>query len=276
MADASERRRSVVGDIDLRLPSGAWRRLRLRSAAAGPALGLAKPGDRVAGIVRGGRCGRGGRFGRRARARARPRARGGSWPDRGGRGRLGGRRGRRRGRCRSRRCGPAAATSPMTAASLSAATSPRSIAARADEPAARSRAASIPATSTGRGATAARRRQPPASQRRASASSRRPIDTRRSAMSSGQRRSARIEQCRPEVGVRVGRLEVVGPGLDRRLDRAPAGRRPERGEERLVRPEQAVLGGGRRDEAERPPERRRAGPRLRHPDDVRPGIDLAE
>ena len=165
---------------------------------------------------------------------------------------------------------------PAAAASLVAATSPRSIAARADEPAARSRAASIPATSTGRGATAARRRQPPASQRRASASSRRPIDTRRSAMSSGQRRRARISS----VGQRSVYASVVSrswvQGWIGRLDRAPAGRRPERGEERLVRPEQAVLGGRRRDEAERPPERRRAGPRLRHPDDVRPGVDLAE
>ena len=84
------------------------------------------------------------------------------------------------------------------------------------------------------------------------------------------------EEPRPEIGRRGVGGQVVRPRLRRRLDRPAARRRAERGEVRLVRAEDPVLRGGRRDEPERPPQGRVPRPRLRDPDHVRPGVDLAE
>ena len=164
-------------------------------------------------------------------------------------------------RCgRGRRCADLA---------LADAESPRRIAARADDPAARSRAASMPATSTGRGATDAT--PAPAAGHPAPRVGQLAPPDRDPPQGDVERpqQQRQDQQHRPEVGVGVGRLEVVGPRLGRQVDRPPAGRRAERREERLVRAEEPVLGGRRRDEAQRPPERRRAGPRLRDADDVR-------
>ena len=84
------------------------------------------------------------------------------------------------------------------------------------------------------------------------------------------------EEQRPQVGEPVGGGQVVPPRVERRGDDRPAGRRPQRGQERLVGAELPVLGRGLGDQPDRPTERRRARPGLGHPDRVRPRLDLAE
>ena len=84
------------------------------------------------------------------------------------------------------------------------------------------------------------------------------------------------QQHRPQVGEPVGGRQVVPPRVERGGDDRPAGRRPKRGEERLVGAELPVLGRGLGDQPDRPTERRRARPGLGHPDGVRPRLDLAE
>ena len=84
------------------------------------------------------------------------------------------------------------------------------------------------------------------------------------------------EQERPQVGRQVGGGQVVDPRILGQRDDRAAGRRPQRGQVRLVGTQEAVLRGGRGDQADGPAQRRRPGLRLGHPDGVRPGIDLPE
>ena len=151
------------------------------------------------------------------------------------------------------------------------------IAARASLVRARPLAASSPSAVAVRGA-AARRRRPmpadPAARRRQLAPPERHPPQGDVERPQQQRQD---QQQRPQLGEPVRGGQVVastGPAAVA-IDR-PAGRRPQRGEERLVGAEQPVLGRGRRDQPDRPPERRRPRPRLRDPDGVRARLDLAE
>ena len=111
---------------------------------------------------------------------------------------------------------------------------------------------------------------------RASTSSRRPSETRRSAMSSGQSRSARISSHgHSSVNDDVRRRSWIH-GIGRERDLASAGRRAQRRQERQVDAEQPVLRGDGLHQPDGPPERRRARPRLADPHRVRARLDLAE
>ena len=233
-----------------------------RSAVARSTLGVAESGHRV------------GRFGGGRRGRVGV-----------GRGRRGRGAGGGRGRRGSRRCpstsaaaaaGPDSATRRRSGLPVAARPERFAIAARDSLVRARPLAASIPSAVAVRGPAARRRRPIPPTQPRAAASSRRPSDIRRRAMSSGHRSSARTRSSGHKLGEPVGGGQVVPPRVERRGDDRPAGRRPQRGEERLVGAELPVLGRGLGDQPDRPPERRRPRPGLGHPDRVRPRLDLAE
>ncbi len=84
------------------------------------------------------------------------------------------------------------------------------------------------------------------------------------------------EQDGPQVRVAVRGGQVVRPGVERRLHRLAARGRSQAGEERFVRAEEPVLGGGRGDQSDRPPKGRRSGPGLGDPQRIRARIDLAE
>ncbi len=143
----------------------------------------------------------------------------------------------------------------------------RTIAERAPDAPARFRAANRPSTGCVRGATR-RPRTRSVTQRRPSASSRRPSETRRSAMSSGHSSSASTSSHgHSSVNWLVVSRSWTHGAAGVSSSRA-AGGRPDRGQQRLVGAEQAVLGRGRRDQAQRPTERRLPGLRLRHPDGV--------
>ena len=116
-----------------------------------------------------------------------------------------------------------------------------SSAARDRDPAARSLAASIPPTASGRAA----RPRPSTrelNQARPATTSRREIETRRMATSMGKRSRAR-RRSSGQRSVAKARAQVVRPDLGGRLDGPPAGRRTQGREERLIDAQQAVLGG---------------------------------
>ena len=129
------------------------------------------------------------------------------------------------------------------------------------------------------GADAAQRR-PPAlvSQAPAAANSRRPTDTRRRAMSSGHRSSARIEEQRPQFREPICCGQVVDPRVLRRSDDfVSAGRGAQRSEERLVRRRGAGLGRRSERRARRSARAvKRPGRVLGHPHRVGARFDLAE
>ena len=84
------------------------------------------------------------------------------------------------------------------------------------------------------------------------------------------------QQQRPQLGEPVRGGQVMAPRVERCRHDRPAGRGPQRRQERLVGTQLAVLGRGRGDQPDRSPEWRRPRPRLRHPHRIRARLDLAE
>ena len=224
---------AIGGTSSRRLPPD---RAAVRPAVARPPLRVAEAGDRVGGRVAVGRSGW-------------------RWSGvrRGGSGAAG-----PAGVGEAAVTGGAAPAAPCVGAALAEPTGGAArIAALEASPAARSARQRTGSRPRRFAARSTRRRPPnPVTQPRAATSSRRPTDTRRRAMSSGHSSSARTSSSGHRSVNRLVAVRSCIHGSSGRHDPVPPVAARSGGEERLVRPEQAVLGGRRGNQPDRPPERR--------------------